>query len=187
MKTYIIHKGLGCEKVETREPRIIELTPKPDNDRRVYNTFQSLSVSTYDDPFNSTSMMPSPVVFDAIQFIIMDWNHESYQNHTSFGYYDKYINYLFLPQDMEYHHLHAAHLDETDMYVRERTRPFRHDAESDYRHRICELEDQLRSLESSDRLILPREEIDNIHNGARDCHDKPIPKQYFDENIFKVE
>lgn len=190
MRTYIVDKSFGGEKRETRPPKDVELSPRPERDETRYVVPHMMSPSF----LSSASILDHDVmferheeVFETHKIMTMMWQEEYRSGSVSFGQYQRFISYVQLPQGIDIHGLFNTYDSEIDMYIGSNTTPFRHDTESSYRLRIIELEQRIRDIESGDRLILPREEINDIHNGTRDCHDKPVPVQYFDETIFKME
>ena len=60
------------------------------------------------------------------------------------------------------------------------------DGEAYYRYRMFELERRLRELEDT-RVILPREDIDDIHAGRAIIDNQPVRLEYFeDDEIFNI-
>ena len=188
MRTYIVHKvrSSAPNRRETREPIERELNECPNRDYVNINMHNIPSVRTFNTPTvdHMYSTMTSEV-FDNCRLITMIWTESHVSGNTSFGYYNKIVSYFQLPQDITIDGLIQCEPGDY-IYNRLDTTPYRMNEEMFYRCRIIELENKLRELEE-DKVIVTREELKEIHNGARDCHDKPIPIQYFDETIFELD
>lgn len=190
MKTFLVHKvnSSAPERREIRAPIERELNVRPDQIHTSFdmpNTFRPMQRMDEYDPLSTFTITRE--VFETCRFVTMVWVEVDTDGHVSNGYYNRFASYFQIPHDVELGEL-AQNLipDYEDIYHRLGTVPERMSDEMFYRHRIRQLEDRLRDVEEN-RMIVPQEELDAIHNGARDCHDKPIPVQYFDENIFEVE
>lgn len=188
MRTYIVHKvrSSAPNRRETREPIERELNERPNSDHVNINIHDIPSIRTFNTPSvdHMYSTMTSEV-FDHCRLITMIWVESHVSGDTSFGYYNKFVSNFQLPQDITIDGLIQAP-SEDYLYGVLDTIPYNMDSEMVYRHRISVLENRLRELEE-DKMIVTREELNEIYNGARDCHDKPIPVQYFDENMFELE
>ncbi len=187
MKSFVTHKGCVGEKREIREPHIVRLTPKPDREIIYHQTMPNFPIPCAVDggSIDTTSFMQNREELELARMVVMSWNEDYVDGSASCGYYTKFISYFYLPMGHDFGSMGFS--DELSVYSENNTRPYVHDMESAYRNRIIILEERIKSLELGDRLILPQEKINEIHNAARDCHGKPIPVQHFDENIFEVD
>lgn len=188
MRTYIVHKTHSTtpNRREIREPIERELNECPNRDYINIDipnitTPRSFNTSTFDHMYETVTRE----VFDICRLITMIWVESHVSDNTSFGYYNKFVSYFHLPHDITIDGL-IQHEPGEYIYGILDTIPYRMNDETFYRCRISELENRLRELEE-DKMIVTREELNEIHNGARDCHNKPIPVQYFDETIFELD
>ena len=188
MRTYIVHKvhSTGQNRIETRDPIERELNERPNRDNININMTHDVSLRSYDiQSIDNMYQTITSELFDNCRLITMIWVESHVSGGTSFGYYNKFVSYFQLPHDITIDGLIKLEQGET-VYNRLDTIPYRMNDDMFYRHRIVELENKLRELEEN-KVVVTREELNEIHNGARDCHNKPIPVQYFDETIFELD
>lgn len=192
MRRYITRDFRSCTGVrrrEIRQPVTTELNEQPRSDtlivacpvmpdipfRRDINDHLS-----YDSRYEMRQY-----VFEHICFTTMIWIEEHVEGGTSCGHYRMYNSYCQVPRGLEVSN--TTHLPEGSMYHDRDTEPYRGlDGEQYYRVRMMELERRLEEIQR-DRIILPQEQINDIHAGIKQGRDKPVPMKYFDEDMFKVE
>lgn len=127
------------------------------------------------------------MVFETIEFVTLVWveEHTDFARETSCGHYNTFTSYFQVPRGAE---LPSSELiNDGHSYHDEYTEPYRGlDGEAYYRYRMMELQRQLNRLETT-RVILPREEITDIHAGAAVINNRPIRAHHFKDELFEVE
>ena len=184
-RVYINLGQIPIDRQEVDQPEIIYLSPPPE-----YPFREIVSRSRYYDSiisetdtelnFDVRQLELEKNVFVYTELVMMKWNQRSVSDGISFGNYIQYINYICLPRGMNILDLFQDHLSSINDI------PLENNMEILYRRRVIDLESQLRSLQER-RVILPMEDIDDIHNGIGVCNGKPIKAEYFDEEMFKLE
>lgn len=172
------------QRYEMCEPEVKYITPRPHSDVRIEYimsplSFHPISNNSFIDQSVDQSM--SIMNFEWIEFVYMKWIESEVVVGISHGRFIRFVNYMCLPPDVPMQNMYEMSDEEYNMPHDIRLR------EMDYQNRMAQLEQNLRTIEDGNRLILPQEEINNIHDGIRNGHDKPIKQKYFPDEIFKME
>ena len=164
-------------RYEIHPPDVKYMNPKPEYEFRSMAIIPSLTMPPVDESSMYYNMTFDQIVFTYTEIIYTKWIEDNIENGTSFGYFIEFVSYVHLPDGMDLQGLLGSSRD--IMYGG-------NDIEQQYQRRMIDIEGQLAALRS-DRLILPQEEIDKIHQGRKELNDKPIKSEWFDDNIFEVE
>jgi len=191
MKTYVTIDHTNATRTERRAIRenvVRELNELPENEfMQVQMMNNVMSAPTYmmQDPtgFGSQHMEIHRMVFESLCFRTLYWMETEVVGSVSFGFYHEVRSYCQIPEGTE---LSDIPMVPQGAMFETGTVDYHLSDEQYYRHRISELESRLNAMES-ERIILPREEIQAIHDGVRQCGDRPIPAEYFDETMFEVD
>lgn len=194
MRSYVYRNHESCSvgtqhRRETREPIVVDLNERPDNNYHERQVMPLTPVS-YDtmSVYDTVSMANAHQhIFETVRFTSMIWLEESFSDdEISLGYYEVFNSYFYVPRKMELSNIELCEQGHS-IYDRDTT-PLasRMGGEEYYRWRISQLEDRLGELEEQ-RTILPREQINDIHAGRAEVNGKPIPAEYFENDIFELE
>jgi len=124
-------------------------------------------------------------IFETVCFTTAIWVEEHVENGVSCGHYTTHHSYFQVPEGVELPQTEL--LNEGHSFHDEHIEVYRGlDGEAYYRYRMFELERRLRELEDT-RVILPREDIDDIHAGRAIIDNQPVRLEYFeDDEIFNI-
>lgn len=191
MRRYVYKNHHQCTCPTRREIREVVMNdmnerPQPMTEVRVA-TLPSMAAMRYDQmhyDLGDVSRMHR-YIFETICFSTMIWVEEHVENGVSCGYYTVHNSYFQVPQGVDLPE--GQLMNEGHSYHDGDTEPYRGlGGEAYYRYRMYQLEDRLRELERT-RVILPREEIRDIHAGIAQVGNRPIKAVHFDEDIFIME
>ena len=188
MRQYVNRDHRNCtmpHRIEIREPVCHDLNEKPVNSM-MHRTIVDMPRYSINQDYNYEVHTQHQMVFEVVTFSTLVWIETRVDEFslTSHGYYNIFRSYFYVPRGVE--------LPQTELmidnvvYHDTNTEPYHGlDGEAYYRYRLFELQRRLEELEN-ERIILPREEIENIHNGVAVMNDKPIKVPQFDNDLFEV-
>lgn len=196
MRRFMLRDHTACTcptRREIREARNTDLNERPEQTLRAIaspvlpnvNHEVASSFSAMDRYYNREIFHHE---FESVGVSTYIWieEHVDHDFNVSCGHYHVVNSYFYMPRGADMSHMFP--LAAGQLPYDEETEPYRGvDGEAYYRLRLLELERRLERLQR-DRLILPEEQIRDIHAGVRQGGDKPIKTidTYFDEDIFKM-
>ena len=191
MKRYITVDHTNATREDRRairEPQVREMNERPRDEFMQIEMMDSMMAAPMmmqQNPmsFGNTFMNTYRMVFESVCFTTLYWMEVEVRDNVSHGFYHEMRSYCQVPQNVE---LSDIPMMQQGAMFDTGTADYHLSDEQYYRHRIRELEDRLNTVEQT-RTIVPQEEINNIHDGLAVVGDKPIPAQYFDEEIFTME
>jgi len=187
MRTYVTvdhNNATARERRAIRENQVREMNERPQNPITEVAVRNTIIPTAMDDPnsIRQSRIDCSSILFETICFRTLYWMEVDNYRGVSEGFYHEMRSYAQVPQGTDFN---SDQLVPQGAMFDTGTADYHLSDEQYYRHRISELETRLRTLET-DRIILPREEIEDIHAGVRQMGDRPIPSEYFEENLFEV-